>query len=316
MRPRVIWELVTSAAALAAAALLAAGPAAAAPAPPAASARILVHFDFSTGQTPENIAFGPAGSTYLTLSLARQVARVSPAGDVRVVATLPAPPPGSTALTTGIVRTPDGTLYVAYAAGTSALNGVWRIRPGGGPVRITALPGSGFPNGMALDARSGTLYVADSLLGVVWRVPLGGGTAVSWATGPALAPAGFFGANGLKVHDGAVWVSNDDQGTLLRIPITAGGRAAPVRTVASGLAGIDDFTFLGRSVLAALDPGSEVALVRPDGSHVIVLTSADGLQNPSAVAVRGDTILVADAAYTTQHDPNLLIAHLRFRGRP
>ena len=84
--------------------------------------------------------------------------------------------------------------------------------------------------------------------------------------------------------------------------------------MASGLAGIDDFCFLGRdSVLAALDAGNKVALVRPDGSHEIVLTSADGLENPSAVAVRGDTVLVANAAYTTRHDPNLLIARLDFR---
>jgi hypothetical protein len=315
MPPRVMWRLVTPTVVLLSAGILASGPAGASTAP-VAGPRILAHFDFSAGQTPENIAFGPARSIYLTLALARQVARVSSRGDVRVVATLPAPPPGSTPLTTGIVRTPDGTLYVAYAAGTSTLNGVWRIRPGGRPARISALPGSGFPNGMALDQRTGMLYVADSLLGVVWRVPISGGPAVSWATGPALAPAGFFGANGLKVHDGAVWVSNDDQGTLLRIPITAGGRPGVITTMASGLAGIDDFAFLGqRSVLAALDAGNQVALVRPDGSHAIVLTAADGLENPSSVAVRGDDLLVTNAAYTTQHDPNLLIAHLDLRDR-
>jgi hypothetical protein len=167
---------------------------------------------------------------------------------------------------------------------------------------------------MALDHRAGMLYIADSLVGVVWRVPISGGPAVSWAGGPALAPAGFFGANGLKVHEGAVWVSNDDQGTLLRIPITAGGRPGVIKTMAGGLAGIDDFAFLGqRSVLAALDAGNQVALVRPDGSHAIVLTAADGLENPSSVAVRGHDLLVTDAAYTTQHDPNLLIAHLDLR---
>jgi hypothetical protein len=313
MQPRVTWRLITSTVVLLSAAVLTSGPAVASTAP-VTDARVLVHFDFSAGQTPENIALGPARSIYLTLSLARQVARISSSGDVRVIATLPAAPPGSTALTTGIVRTRDGTVYVAYAAGTSALNGVWRIRPGSDPVRIAALPGSAFPNGMALDPRTGMLYIADSLLGVVWRVPITGGPAAGWAGGPALAPRGFFGANGLKVGDGAVWVSNDDQGTLLRIPITAGGRPGAIQTMASGLAGIDDFAFLGRhSVLAALDAGNEVALVRPDGSHAIVLTSADGLENPAAVAVRGDTLLVANAAYTTQHDPNLLIAHLDFR---
>ena len=187
MHPRIMWRLVTSTAVLLSAAVLASGPAEASPAP-VADARILVHFDYNAGQTPENIAFGPARSIYLTLSLARQVARVSSSGDVRVIATLPAPPPGSTALTTGIVRTQDGTLYVAYAAGTSTLNGVWRIRPGADPVRIAALPGSGFPNGMALDPRSGMLFIADSLLGIVWRVPITGGPAASWQAAQGWLP--------------------------------------------------------------------------------------------------------------------------------
>lgn len=313
MQPRIMWRLFASTAALVSAAALASGPAAAATAP-VTDARILVHFDFSAGQTPENIALGPAGSIYLTLALARQVARIDPSGAIRVIATLPAPPPGSTALTTGIVRTRDGVLYVAYAAGTGALSGVWRIRPGAAPVRIAGLPADSFPNGMGLDSRTGMLYIADSLLGSVWRVPLAGGPATDWAAGPALAPRGFFGANGLRVRGRAVWVSNTDQGTLVRIPIAASGQPGTMQTMASGLTGVDDFAFLGHdSILAAMNAGNAVALVRPDGSHAIVLTSADGLENPAAVAVRGDTILVADAAYTTQHDPNLLTARLDSR---
>jgi hypothetical protein len=63
-------------------------------------------------------------------------------------------------------------------------------------------------------------------------------------------------------------------------------------------------------LLAALNGPSEVALVRPGGSHSIVLTPADGLQNPTSVALRGDTVYVLSAAYVTAKDPNLLRAHL------
>jgi hypothetical protein len=38
-----------------------------------------------------------------------------------------------------------------------------------------------------------------------------------------------------------------------------------------------------------------------------VLTTGDGLSNPTAVAVRGRTVHVTDGAYFTGHDPNLLI---------
>jgi len=41
-----------------------------------------------------------------------------------------------------------------------------------------------------------------------------------------------------------------------------------------------------------------------------VLTQADGLDNPTAVAVSGNTVYVTSAAYTHGDDPNLLTAQL------
>jgi hypothetical protein len=147
----------------------------------------------------------------------------------------------------------------------------------------------------------------------VWKVSLRSGTASVWAQGAALQPLNSpgFGANGIKVHDGAVWVSNTDQGTLLRIPIGAHGTAGAVTTVAQGLPAIDDFAFSGDTVVAAQNFVSEVSLVHPDGTHQTVLTSTDGLSNPTSIAVRGSTVYVASGAYFTHVDPNLLLAKLR-----
>ncbi|MFJ2651452.1 SMP-30/gluconolactonase/LRE family protein [Streptomyces sp. NPDC087420] len=310
----------TTAAVLSAAVIAATGavPASAVSAP-LSDARIAAHFDLAKGQMPENIALASDGSAYVTFAGARQLARVSPKGTVRVLATLPAPADGGVhtpvlgfPLTTGVVRAEDGTLYFLYATGTADLTGVWRLRPGGTPKRIAALPAAGLPNGLDLDRRTGTLYATDSVLGTVWSVPVTGGTPTAWSTAPELASTGFLGANGLKIHDGAVWVTNLDQGTVLRIPVLRDGRAGAVRTRATGLAGIDDFAFTGHGdrILAALNGSSEVALVQPDGTHSIVLTAADGLQNPTSVALRGDTVHVGSAAYVTGEDPNLVLAHL------
>jgi sugar lactone lactonase YvrE len=215
------------------------------------------------------------------------------------------------ARTFGITRAPDGTLFVLYDTGTADLTGVWRVGPAGPPRRIAALPADGLANGMALDPFTGLLYIADSVHGIVWRVPTTGGTPIAWASGGSLTSNGSFGANGVKVHDGAVWVSNTTQGLLLRIPVERGGVAGQVRTKAT-IAGIDDFVFTGAgdTVLAAMNGAGEVALVRPDGTQIIVLASADGLENPTSLAVRGDTVYVASAAYRTLRDPNLLLAHL------
>ncbi|WP_369250405.1 SMP-30/gluconolactonase/LRE family protein [Streptomyces sp. R41] len=309
-----------SAAVLVAAAATALSPAAAsAESAPLSSARIAMRFDLAKGQTPENIALAPGGAAYITFAKGRQVAEVSPNGTTRILATLPKPADGGIhapvlgfPLTVGIVRAHDGTLYFLYATGTPDLTGVWRLRPGGQAQRIAALPADGLPNGLTLDPRTHTLYVTDSVLGTVWSLPTTGGTPTAWSTAPELASTGFLGANGLKIHNGAVWATNLDKGTILRIPILQDGRAGSVRTEATGLPGIDDFAFTGHGdqLLAALNGPGEVALVQPDGSHSIVLTPADGLQNPTSIALRGDTVYVLSAAYVTAKDPNLLLAHL------
>ncbi|MFE9854891.1 SMP-30/gluconolactonase/LRE family protein [Streptomyces sp. NPDC005780] len=283
--------------------------------------RIAAHFDLNAGQMPENVALLPDGTAYVTFARARQIVHITPGGATRVLATLPAPsddgvhtPVLGFALTTGIVRAADGTVYVLYATGTSDLTGLWRLRPGQEPRRIAALPADGLPNGLALDERSRRLYITDSVLGTVWTVPTSGGTPTAWSTAPELAPTGFLGANGAKVHNGALWVSNLDRGTLLRIPVRPGNRAGAPQVRASGLVGIDDFAFTGRGnqVLAALNGPNQVVRIRPDGTGTTVLDGADGLQGPTSIALRHDDVYVLSAAYTSV-DPNLLRARLSSR---
>jgi sugar lactone lactonase YvrE len=280
---------------------------------PLSGAREVAHFDVNALQQPENITLEPGGAADVTFNRARQVAQVDTDGSVSILATLPAPATG-TATVSGIVRGKDGSLYVNYNAGSQS--GIWRIARGGGtPVQVVALPGVKVINGLALDRGEDALYATDSTSGTVWKVLLkSGGTASVWAQGAELESSRSpgFGANGIKVHDGAVWVSNTDQGTLLRIPIDAHGTAGAVTTVAQGLTAIDDFAFTGDgdTVLAAQNYVSEVSLVHPDGTHQTVLTSTDGLSNPTSIAVRGSTVYVASAAYFTHADPNLLLAKL------
>jgi hypothetical protein len=287
---------------------------------PLSHVRVAEHFDLAAGQMPENIALEPDGSTDLSFSAARQIARISRDGQVHILATLPAPADGGThtpalgfPLVTGLVRAQDGTLYFLYVTGTSDLTGVWRLNPGGSAHRIAALAPDGLPNGLALDRATSELYVADSVRGVIWSLPTTGGHAKVWADGAALASTGFLGVNGIKIHRGAVWASNLDKGTIMRIPVEPDGSAGTPQTKAGGLDSVDDFEFLGSGdrLLATLNQPSQVALVEPDGTHTVVLTAQDGLQNPTSVAVRGTTIYVPSAAYTTQKDPNLLIARIQ-----
>ncbi|MFF1549060.1 hypothetical protein [Streptomyces sp. NPDC058291] len=324
--PRVPRPAVVTAAALSLG-LLATAPATGGE-PAVSEPRVVAHFDFARGESPENIALEPDGSADLTLSTARQVVNVTRQGRTRILATLPAvadpkTPVVGRAVVLGIARAENGTLYVTYATGT-ARTGIWRIAPdGSAPRQIAALPPTGFPNGLALDERRGVLYAADSVLGTVWRVPCHGGAPTAWATGAALEPrnappAARVGVNGLRFHRDAVWVSNTNAGTLLRIRVRENGFAGPIETRATRLYAIDDFGFVERNkdtALAALTGGSEIALVRPDGAHRVVLTPKDGLSNPTSVAVRGRTAYIPSAAYFTRKDPNLLLARVYQRAR-
>ena len=288
--------------------------------PPLSHPAVLAHFDLAAGQLPENVVLAGDEDVDVTFAGSRQVARVGKGGTTTVLGTLPAPsqaegqstPVLHFPLTTGLVRTPTGRLYALYAAGTSRLTGLWEIRAGQTPRRVAGLPGNSLPNGMALSGDRQNVYVADSALGLVYKIRLQDGAVRRWASGPGLEPDTFLGANGINVHNGAVWVSNLDHGTLVRIDVTPKGDAGARQTVARGLAGIDDFAFIGKGdlLLAALNQPNTVELVRPGQGHRTVLTAADGLQGPTAVAVQGTTAYITRAAYNTQQDPNVLTARL------
>ncbi|MEH0575992.1 MULTISPECIES: hypothetical protein [Streptomyces] len=266
-------------------------------------------FDFATGDVPENVTVAPDHS--LTVSMVGAPAGERPAL-VRIV-----PSGHRTVLVTGQkgdgitgnTRGHDGIVYYNVWSSDASRNGVWKLPPGGTPHRIAALPVGGVPNGLAIDPAGRTLYVADSRMGTVWAVPVSGGPATAWLVDPALAIEASapvpYGANGLRFHNGAVWVSNLSKGTLLRIPVTATGAAGRVHTVTSGLTGIDDFNFLSdRSdvVFAALNTRNQIAVVYPNGTTRTVLTASDGLASPTATAVRGKRLYITDGGLNEPHD--------------
>ncbi|MGW0585796.1 hypothetical protein ACWD25_60345, partial [Streptomyces sp. NPDC002920] len=139
-----------------------------------------------------------------------------------------------------------------------------------------------------------------------------GGPATAWLTDPALAievsaPVPF-GANGLRFHNGAVWVSNLSKATLLRIPVTATGAAGRIHTVTSSLTGVDDFSFLSdRSnvVFAAQNGPNQVSVVYPNGTTETVLTAADGLASPTSTAVHGKQLYITNGGLNEPHDAKL-----------
>ncbi|WP_236795026.1 hypothetical protein [Amycolatopsis sp. GM8] len=333
MSPHRTTGLRRRAATLGLAALLAVAPAApeafAAPARPGHAAstrlgdvRVLVHFDRAAGQVAESMALEPGGGVVIGMIPARQVVRVLPDGAVQVLATMPLPPGGGGTtpavgmpVVTGVARTDSGAVYFLYSSGQGGLTGIWQLRPSGQPRLVVPLPADAFPNALVIDGERDRFMVTDSTGGRIWQAPLRGGEAAVWSADPALAPSGFFGANGMKIHDGAVWASNSDHGTIVRIPMTGDGGSGRAEVRATGLEGIDDFDFTGRDteILAAINQASKLVRVAPDGTHETLLDAEDGLQGTTGVAVRGDRVYVTNGANLAGNDPTLMLAKIRRR---
>src|SRR5260370_21285012 len=96
--------------------------------PQPAQVQILVHLDISTKQQIESLAREPGGSLDASFIFDGQLARISPAGQVSILATLPKPASGPN-LAAGAARDHDGNLYVLYSAGSTALNRVCMLSP-------------------------------------------------------------------------------------------------------------------------------------------------------------------------------------------
>lgn len=282
--------------------------------------RTVASFDFAVGDAPENVTLNPDGSLTVSMlggSAGRRPAlvRVDASGHHREV--LVAGQPGD--MITGNTRGHDGSVYYNVSSADAARSGVWKLPLGGSPRRIAALPAGELPNGLAIDPAGRTLYLAESFKGAVWTVPVSGGTATPWLTDASLTPDQAaplpLGANGLRFHNGAVWVSNFSKGTLLRVPVTATGSAGRVHVVADSVVGIDDFNFLsGRSdvVFAALNSLDEIAVIYPNGAKRTVLTRADGLASPTATVVRGQRLYITDGGFAESRDAKLQQGKINF----
>ncbi|MEU6409741.1 hypothetical protein [Microbispora sp. NPDC046933] len=284
--------------------------------------RVLAHFDRAAGQAAESIALEPGGGAVIGMIPGRQVVRVAQDGAVQVLVTMPLPPGGGGTtpvigdpVVTGVARSNSGAVYFLYSSGQGGLTGIWQVRRSGEPRLVVPLPADTMPNALVIDGKRDRFLVTDSAGGRIWQAPLRGGEASVWSADPVLAPGAFFGANGMKIHDGAVWASNSDHGTIVRIPVTKDGGSGRAEVRATGLEGIDDFDFTGRGteILAAINQSSKLVRVDADGTHETLLDAQDGMQGTTAVAVRGNRVYVTNGANLVGNDSNLLLAKLQRR---
>jgi sugar lactone lactonase YvrE len=261
------------------------------PSAPAAAANVdvVVSFSESAGQNPEGLAIDNAGNTFVSMSPLGQLWKI-PAGSTtpEVFGSVSGIVPGQDFGLLGLATDARGNVYGAVQAADPDVNGVWRFdRRTGDATRLAGSEAIQVPNGLAFGKR-GNLYVTDSLLGAIWRVPPGGEAAV-WLEDPLLTGDGslglFVGVNGITVRHRVVTVTNTERHTLLTVPVDANGTAGDLSIHSSfsnfnpdGLA-LD----VHGNAYVAMNVQNTIVSVTPDGSQTIV-AEGDPLDFPSSVA--------------------------------
>lgn len=301
---------------------------------PTGTLETLVLFDAAQLETPESIVFDRAGNAYLSLALTGEIRKIAPNGTQSTLAFLPIGAPltpcfGFLAIQGALAFDEDERhLYVSVASCDAAKRGIWRVSRSGVASLVAQLPTSALPNGIAVYKRH--VYVADSSQPRIWRAPKDGGAAEIWIEDPLLAaPPGspFPGANGLQVFRRELYVSVSATGQIVAIPFEHRDDAGNPRIHAQlpPPLGCDDFAFdVHGALYCGTDPFNSLIKISADGTSEILLTAADLLDGPTAVAfgVHGidrKNLYIANAAFpffTTTFRPSLMRYRLGVVGAP
>ncbi len=264
---------------------------------PADKVEVVELFDASRSELPEGIAIDKAGNIYVSLGPPLfvgggfgEIWKISPDGTETTLAQFEGGPPAA-----GLAVDAAGTVYYAYPSDEEDTQGVYRLTADGDTERLPGTEVIILANGLAFDEQ-GNLYVSDSILGAIWRIPPGG-SAELWLQHDLLAgclPDDPFGANGVALWEGNLYAANTAKGILVSIPILADGSAGEAEKVAGvgdcdaevkDLYGMDGIALDAEgNVYALLVMQNKLVKIDPvDGTFTILLTEDDGLHNPASI---------------------------------
>lgn len=177
----------------------------------------------------------------------------------------------------------DGTLVATGHAETGEQY-IFQFSQDGTPEHELIVLEAGFLNGVAL-FRPSVFLVADSNASTIWQFDRETQQVTPWLQHETLASSSAIpGANGIKLFDGAVYVTNSAQATVIRIPILTDGSPGQPEVIFSEIV-LDDFAFsITGNLYGTTHIFDSVVVLTPDGQRRTIATAEQGVTGSTALA--------------------------------
>src|SRR5262245_57731050 len=141
----------------------------------ASSLSTVVLFNPAASETPESIQFDRHGNAYISMALTGEIRKLASDGTQSSLAFLPIRPDVQPCangvglpILGGVALDHQGNVYASVNSCNLPDLGIWKMTSQGQASLLASLPANAAPNGIAY--HEGWLYVADTHLGLVWRV--------------------------------------------------------------------------------------------------------------------------------------------------
>ena len=243
----------------------------------------------------ENLSIDPKNRLVFTSYIDRTLMMWRGRGAPSVLAELDVHPVGVLARNRDILVSAHGTSFMAGPAFTAS-NQLLVLDRNGVIKKKVAAPDALFLNGM-VEIAPDTVLIADSLAGKIWRFDPANAAVDIWLADPLLAPdpaepSQRPAANGLKLQDGWLYVSNSARGAMYRVALSGDSPSGPLEHYAT-TGPVDDFTFLADGAIAAATHGNKLVRIAKDGTVTDILSDGcDGCTSVVRYGPRNDLIVL------------------------